>query len=142
VSRETVIAVAVSAVVVGTMAIDHLVGTESEPGETGLADPGAFVLGVVLALVLVALFFGRVVPRAVRAEPEESTLKSVAFSLLAVLTLPLVFLAVPFPFAGAGLALGLHARAGRHWVLATAAVVAGGFVLALGAVGYLVALIA
>jgi hypothetical protein len=55
-SRETVIAVAVSALVVGTMAIDHLVGTESEPGETGLADPGAFVLSVVLALVLVAVF--------------------------------------------------------------------------------------
>ncbi len=139
-SRETVIAVAVSAVVVGTMAIDHLVGTESEPGETGLADPGAFVLGVVLALVTV--FFGRVVRRAVREEPEESTLKAVAFSLLAVLTLPLLFLAVPFPFAGAGLALGLHARDGRRWVLATAAVVAGGFVLALGAVGYLIALIA
>ena len=141
-SRETVIAVAVSAIVVGTMAIDHLVGTESEPGETGLADPSAFVLSVVLALVLVAVFFGRVVRRAVREEPEESTLKAVAFSLLAVLTLPLLFLAVPFPFAGAGLALGLHARDGRRWLLATAAIVAGGFVLALGALAYVAALLA
>jgi hypothetical protein len=141
VSRETVIAVAVSAVVVGTMAIDHLIGT-SDPDEPGLEDPGAFALSVGLALALVALFFGRVVRRAVRDEPEESTLKAVAFSLLSVLTLPLIFLAVPFPFAGAGLALGLHAREGRRWVLATAAVVAGGFVLALGAVAYLLALLA
>jgi len=142
VSRETVIAVAVSAIVVGTMAIDHLVGTESEPGETGLADPGAFVLSVVLGLALVAVFFGRVVLRAVRDEPEESTLKAVAFSLLAILTLPLLFLAVPFPFAGAGLALGLHAREGRRWLLGTAAVVVGGVVLGLGAVAYVVALLA
>ena len=141
-SRETVIAVAVSAVVVATMAIDHLVGTESEPGETGLADPATFVLSVVLALALVVLCFGLFVRRAVRDEPEESTLKAVAFSLLAVLTVPLLFLAVPFPFAGAGLALGLHARDGRRWLLATAAVVVGGFVLGLGAVAYLVALVA
>ena len=141
-SRETVVAVAVSAVVVGTMAIDHLVGTESEPGETGLADPGTFALSVVLALVLVAVLFGRVVRRAVRDEPEDSTLKAVALSLLAVLTLPLLFLAVPFPFAGAGLALGLHARDGRRWLLATAAVVVGGFVLGLGSVAYLIALVA
>ena len=139
--RETAIAVAVLVVAVGTMAIDHLIGTESGPDETGLADPGAFVLSVGLALVLVALFFGLVVRRAVRDEPEESTLKAVAFSLLAVLTLPLLFLAVPFPFAGAGLALGLHARDGRRWLLATAAVVVGAFVLALGAVAYLMALI-
>jgi hypothetical protein len=78
----------------------------------------------------------------VRDEAEESTLKAIAFSLLAVLTLPLLFLAVPFPFAGAGLALGLHAREGRRWLLATAAVVAAGFVLALGALAYVIALIA
>ena len=140
-SRETAIAVAVSFVVVGTMAIDHLVGT-SDPDEPGFEDPGAFVFSVALALALVALFFGRVVRRAVREEPEDSTLKAVALSLLGVLTLPLIFLAVPFPFAGAGLALGLHARNGRRWVLATAAVVAGAFVLALGAVAYLTALLA
>lgn len=139
--RETAIAVVVSFVVVGTMAVDHLIGT-SEPDDPGLEDPGAFVLSVGLGLVLVALLFGLVVRRAVREEPEESTLKAVAFSLLAVLTLPLLFLAVPFPFAGAGLALGLHARDGRRWLLATAAVVAGGFVLGLGAVAYLAALIA
>ena len=138
--RETAIAVAVSLVVAGTMAIDHLIGT-TDPNDPGFEDPGAFVLSVGLALALVALFFGRVVRRAVRDEPEESTLKAVAFSLLAVLTLPLLFLAVPFPFAGAGLALGLHARGGRSWKLATAAVVVGGFVLVLGAVAYLAALI-
>ena len=140
-TRETAIAVAVSVVVVGTMAIDHLIGTETEPGETGLADPGTFALSVGIALVLVAVLFGRVVPRAVRNEPEESTLKAVAFSLLAVLTLPLLFLAVPFPFAGAGIALGLHAREGRRWRLATAAVAVGALVLVLGAVAYLAALI-
>jgi hypothetical protein len=139
--RETAIAVAVSVVVVGTMAVDHLIGT-SDPDEPGLEDPGAFVLSVGLSLLLVALFFGFVVRRAVRDEPEESTLKAVTFSLLAVLTLPLLFLALPFPFAGAGVALGLHARDGRRWGLATAAVVVGGFVLALGSVAYLTALAA
>jgi hypothetical protein len=140
VRRETAIAVVVSVVVVGTMAVDHLLGT-SDPDEPGLEDPGAFVLSVALALVLVGLFFGRVVRRAVEDEPEASTLKAVAFSLLAVLTLPLIFLAVPFPFAGAGFALGLHAREGRRWLLATAAVVAGAFVLALGVLAYVTALL-
>ena len=140
-TRETAIAAAVSVVVVGTMAVDHLIGT-SEPNEPGVEDPGAFVLSVGVGLVLVALFFGLVVGRAARDEPDESTLKAVAFSLLAVLTLPLLFLAVPFPFAGAGLALGLHARDGRRWVLATAAVVVGAFVLALGVVAYLTGLLA
>ena len=112
--RETAVAVAVSALAVGAMAIDHLIGTESEPGESGLADPGAFALAVVLTLILVALFFGLVVRRAVRDEPEESTLKAVAFSLLAVLALPLLFLAVPFPFAGAGLGLGADEVVDRH----------------------------
>jgi hypothetical protein len=119
VNKETAIAVAVSVVAVATMAIDHLIGT-SDPNEPGFEDPGAFVLSVALALALVVLLFGRVVRRAVRDEPEESTLKAVAFSLLAVLTLPLLFLAVLFPFA----------------------VVVGAFVLALGAVAYLTALAA
>ena len=141
-SREAAIAAAVSVVVVGTMAIDHLVGTESEPGESGLADPPTFLLSVVLALLLVWLLFALVVRQAVREEPEESTLKAVALSLLAVLTLPLLFLAVPFAFAGAGLALGLHAREGRRWVLGTAAVVVGGVVIAVGVLAYVVALIA
>ena len=138
--RETAIAVVVSVVVVGTMAVDHLLGT-SDPDEPGFEDPGAFVLSVGLALVLVGLLFGRVVRRAVEDEPEASTLKAVAFSLLSVLTLPLIFLAVPFPFAGAGFALGLHAREGRRWLLATAAVVAGAFVLALGVLAYVTALL-
>ena len=130
-SREAAIAAAVSVVVVGTMAIDHLVGTESEPGESGLADPPTFLLSVMLALLLVWLLFALVVRRAVREEPEESTLKAVA-----------LFLAVPFAFAGAGLALGLHAREGRRWVLGTAAVVVGGVVIAVGVLAYVVALIA
>jgi hypothetical protein len=140
VRREAAIAVAVSLIVVATMAIDHLIGT-GEPDEPGLEDPGAFVLGVGVTLVLVALFFGLVVRRAVREEPEGSTLKAVAFSLLAILTLPLLFLAVPFAFAAAGLALGLHARDGRRWLLGTAAVVVGGVLLALGVLAYLAALL-
>ena len=45
ISRETGIGVAVSALTVGAMAIDHLVGTDDEPGDDpGLADPPAFLI--------------------------------------------------------------------------------------------------
>jgi hypothetical protein len=62
--------------------------------------------------------------------------KAIACGLLAVLSLPLLFLAVPFPFAGADVALGLIGREGRWRGLAAAGIVLGAFVLALGAGAY------
>jgi hypothetical protein len=141
VRRETAVAVAVSALAVGAMAIDHLLGTESEPGESGLADPEAFFVGTGIALVLTAVLFGVVVRRAVRAEPEDAALKSLAYSVLGVATLPLLFVAVPFPLAGAGIALGLHALRSPRRRLATSSIVVGALVVALGAGAYLAALL-
>jgi hypothetical protein len=142
VRRETAIAVAVFAIAVGAMAIDHLIGTESAPGETGLADPETFLISVGLALALMVVLFGVVIRRATRDEPENAALKAVAYSVLAVVTIPLLFIAVPFPLAGAGIALGLIARDSPSRRLAIAAVVVGVLVLVLGAGAYLAALLA
>ena len=89
------IAAVVAVILVVTMAIDHLIGTESERNESQSAEP-------------------------------------IACSVLAVATVPLLFAAVPFPLAGAGIALGLMGREGTRRGLSTAAVVVGALVLALG----------
>ena len=52
--RIASIAVAVGLVSVATMAIDHLIGTESEPGESEGAEPFVFIGTSVLALALTA----------------------------------------------------------------------------------------
>jgi hypothetical protein len=123
------------------MAVDHLIGTEEEVGEeAGLADPGAFALGVLVSLVLVAVLFGLVVRRA--REPDTAARRAIVSSVLAVPALALLFLGVQLPLAGAGLALGLRGREGRRRHLSTAAVVIGALVIALTVAAYAVALIA
>jgi hypothetical protein len=138
--RETVIAFGVAAVSVVTMAIDHLIGTESERDESQAAEPIVFVATTALALALTGVLFGFVVRRAY-PDPGGSATKAIACSALSVATLPLLFLAVPFPFAGAGIALGLLGLDGRRPRLATAAVVIGALVIALGVGAYVVAVI-
>jgi hypothetical protein len=125
------IAIAVVLVSVVTMGIDHLIGTESERDESQSAEPIAFVTTTALALALTAALFRFVVGRADR-RPQTVAMKAIACSVLAVATVPLLFAAVPFPFAGAGIALGLMGRAGSRRRLSTAAVVVGALVLALG----------
>jgi hypothetical protein len=134
------IAVAVAAVSVVTMAIDHLIGTESERDESQSAEPIAFVITTAIALALTAVLFRQVVGRAHR-QPQTIPLKAIACSVLAVATLPLLFLAVPFPLAGAGMALGLMGREGRRARLATAAVVIGALVVVLGLGAYVAAVV-
>jgi hypothetical protein len=142
ISREAAIGVAVSALAVGAMAIDHLIGTESEPDDDpGLADPAAFLIGAALSLALAALLFGVVVRRGARDDPDGAATKAIACSLLAVPAIALLFLGLPFPLAGAGIALGLRGRKGRSKRLATAAVAIGAVVLALCAAAYIAALI-
>ena len=128
------IAALVVALSVVTMAIDHLFGTESEPGESWPVDPSAFVLSMALALALTAVLFRFVV---ISARPENATRRAVVCSVLAVVTVPLLFLAVPFPFAGAGIALGLTGRTRP----ATAAAAVGALVLAVGLLAYVVAVV-
>jgi len=143
-SRETGIGVAVSALAVGAMAIDHLIGTEQEPGdEPGLADPAAFLISVALSLALAALLFGVVVKRAVRDDDaDRAASKAIALSLLALPAMALLFLGLPFPLAGAGVALGLLGREGVRRRIATTAVVIGVLVIAVGAGAYVGALVA
>jgi hypothetical protein len=142
VSKEGAVALAVSVLVIAEMAVDHLIGTEDEPGdESGLADPAAFVLSVLLSLALLAVLFGVVVRRA-RADPDDAARKALASSVLAVPALALLFLGLPLPFAAAGIALGLRGRDGRRRRVATAAVAIGALVVALTAAAYVAALVA
>ena len=141
-SRETVIAIVVAAAVVATMAIDHLIGTEDEPGdEEGLADPAAFVLSVAVSLALAAFLFGVVVRRAIGDDPDRATKKAIVCALLAIPAIALLFVGLPFPLAGAAVACGLLGRTGTHPRLATAAVVIGALVLALATGAYFAALL-
>jgi energy-converting hydrogenase Eha subunit A len=130
-TRERAIAAAVAVVSVVTIALNHLIGTESERNESQSAEPIAFVTTAALALGLTAVVFRFVVGRADRS-PQSVATKAIACSVLAVATVPLLFLAVPFPLAGAGIALGLMGREGNRRGLSTAAVVVGVLVLALG----------
>ena len=143
ISRESTIGLAVSALSVGAMAIDHLIGTEDEAGdEPGLADPAAFLISVALSLTLAAFLFGVVVRGAARDEnPDRSARKAIACALFAVPAMALLFLGLPFPLAGAAIALGVIGRDGTRSRIATAAVVVGALVIALGAGAYVVALV-
>ena len=143
ISRETAIGIAVAAVAVGAMAIDHLIGTESDPGEdAGLADPPAFLISTGVSLGLAAILFGFVVPGAAREDPERAARKAIVWSVLAVPAMALLFLGVPFPLAGAGIALGLLGREGPRKRLATAAIGIGALVLFVCTSAYVVALVA
>jgi hypothetical protein len=139
-TRETSIAVAVAAVSVVTMAIDHLIGTEAERDESQAAEPIAFVATTALALVLTGVLF-RFVVRPAYADANGAATRAIVCSVLAVATVPLLFLAVPFPLAGAAIALGLLGRDGRRRRLATAAAVIGVLVIALGLGAYLAELV-
>ena len=142
ISRDTTIGLAVSAVAVGAMAIDHLIGTEAEPGdEGGLADPPAFLISTGVSLALVAILFGVVVRRTVQ-NGERVARNAILLSGLSVPAMALLFLGVPFPLAGAGIALGLRAREESRTRLATVAVAIGALVILLAAGAYVVALVA
>jgi hypothetical protein len=140
-SRDTVVAATVATLLVAGMAIDHLVGTESDPGEaSGLADPGAFVLSVVLSLALLAALFLLVVRRT--PDQDAAGTRGAVCSGLAIPALVLSFLGLPYPLAAAGIALGLRGRTGAQRRLAGVAVVLGSLVVVAITVGYVVALIA
>jgi hypothetical protein len=131
--REAWIGVATAGLAVAAMVVDHLVGTEDDGDDAAFADPWVFLGTAAGALALTALLF-RFVVRS--DDPLRAPTRAIACGLLAVLSLPLLFLAVPFPFAGAALALGLIGREGRRRGLAAAGIVLGATVLALGVGAY------
>lgn len=138
-SRDTVVVAVTSLAAVFAMAVDHLIGTDDDDNER-FAEPGVFAGTAAAAIVATFLLF-RFVVRSSADEPDRAATKAITFGLVAVLTLPLLFLAAPFPFAGAAIALGLTGREGRRRGLATAGLVLGAGVLALGVGAYLFALV-
>ncbi len=134
-SRESWIGIAVTALALGAMAVDHLMGDDPPI----LEDPLTFAISSILCAALAVLVFARLVPR-VKAAPdagERAAKWALALSALAVVGGPLLFwLGLPFVLAGGGLALGLLGRGSDRRRLALAAVAVGSFVIAFGAVGY------
>ena len=120
-SSETRIGLFVGALAVTAMVVDHLI-----PG-----DPIAFLVTSALALAVAAAIFGHVIPRT-KAKPAASTLaakRGTLCSLLAVLSIPTLFVGLPFVLGGGGIALGLLGRDGERKRLAIAAVVVGTLVV-------------
>jgi hypothetical protein len=140
-SWDTIIALAVTALLIAAMAIDHLIGTDKDANEeSGLADPGAFVFGVVLSLAVMAVLFLFVVRPT--TNPDDAAKRAALCSALAVPAVVLAFLGLPFPLAAAGIVLGLRGRAGRRRRLATAAITLGSLIVVAITAGYVGALIA
>ena len=140
-TRDALVATVGAVLLIVAMAIDHLVGTESEgDDESTLADPAAFVLSVFVSLVLLVVLFMFVVRRT--RDPDSAAKRALLCSLLAIPTIPLTFLGLPFPLSAAGIALGLRGREGGRRVLATTALVLGSVIVVAITGGYVVALIA
>jgi hypothetical protein len=118
------IGVVATAVAIGAMAADHLMGDDP-----GLEDPPAFFVAAGLCVLVAILLFGIVLPR---TSEERAARRGFISSVLAVVSIPLAFLGFFFVLAAGGIALGRMGE-GR---LATAAVAIGAVVGTLGTVAY------
>jgi hypothetical protein len=118
------IGVVATAVAIGAMAADHLLGDDP-----GLEDPPAFFVAAGLCILVAILLFGLVLPR---TSEERAARRGFISSVLAVVSIPLAFLGFFFVLAAGGIALGRMGE-GR---LATAAVAIGAVVGTLGTVAY------
>lgn len=119
------------------MAVDHLLGTDREEGETGLADPATFAISAALCLVAAALLFGWLVSRMKRAGPGRAAAVGLACSVLSVLPgIGFLWLGFPFVVAGAGIELGLDGRRGARRRLAFVAVAVGSGLAVFGVLAY------
>ena len=126
----------VGALALAAMAVDHLL--DEDAGFT--ADPPAFAIAAALCVILALLLFGALIPR-VLSRPdaaEQGATVGLALSLLAVATVPVLFLGPPFVLGGGGVALGQIGRTGSRRRLATAAVVLGAAVVIFATVAYAV----
>ena len=85
------------------MALDHLVGNESESPDTGLVDPLAFAVSVALSIGVAVLLFGSVVPRAENRGPERAAVIGLILSVLSFVPgIGFLWLGFPFVIAGCG----------------------------------------
>ena len=80
------------------MAVDHLLGDDP-----GLEDPVTFLITAAIIVVIAVALFSLVVRRA-----HEPSRTSLIVAVLGVLSLPLIWLGVPFAVALAAIALGLR----------------------------------
>lgn len=94
---------------IAAMAVDHLLGDDP-----GLEDPPTFAISTTAILVIAAFLFGWAVPRLIHARRG-----SLLIALAAVVSLPLLWVGVPFVVAPAAIAVGLRG-AGRSAVAAVA----------------------
>jgi MFS family permease len=132
--RDRGIAICVTTLAIAAMVVDHLLGDDP-----GLEDPPMFAIACAVTLGLSALVFGRIVPRAQRAnrEARDGLILSIVAIVPGIATL---WLGPPFVLAGGGLALGLHAWSvrDRRGVAAVALAV---LMLGFGTVAYSVQLV-
>jgi hypothetical protein len=134
-SRDTRIGVVVTALATGAMAIDHLMGDDP-----GLEDPVMFAVAAGLSVALGAFLFGRVIPRAIAAA--QTARDGLLCSALAVVPgIGTLWLGLPFVLAGAGVALGLHARRAGSGTRSIAAIGIGALVLVVATGAYLVQMV-
>jgi hypothetical protein len=109
------------------MTYDHLV-----PG-----DPGGFIIGSALSVVLAALV-AWLVPRSTTTAERAANTGLVCSALAVIPGVALIWLGLPLVLAGSGIALGLVGRKGARRGRATAGVLIGAGVLILGAAAYAV----
>ena len=125
----------VTALALAAMAVDHLL--DEDAGFT--ADPPAFAIAAAFASSSPSSSSGALIPR-VLSRPdaaEQGATVGLALSLLAVATVPVLFLGPPFVLGGGGVALG-RSETGSRRRLATAAVVLGAAVVIFATVAYAV----
>jgi len=132
-SKQTVFGLAVSAVAVTAMAVDHLMGDDP-----GLEDLATFLLASGISLAIAGIVFGVVVPRALRSADrlDRAARSGFVCSVLSAVSMVALWLGVPFALAGGGIALGLVGRQGRRRRRAIAAIVIGAIVLFLAGADY------
>jgi hypothetical protein len=104
---------------------DHLLGDDP-----GLEDPAAFLISAALSVVAAALLFGLVVLRSTSV-PERAAKRALVWGAIAVLTLPLIFLGLPYVVAAGAIALGLIGLRSERRRSAFAGIVLGSVVLLL-----------
>jgi hypothetical protein len=121
ISTEVAIGIVAGALAVGAMVVDHLTQ----------GDSAAFVITSAIALSVAAALFGRVIPRT-KASADAVVLaakRGMLCSGLAVLSIPMLFVGLPFVLGSAGVALGLLGRGGERHRLAVAAITLGALVV-------------